>query len=83
MLSVLFLLALGDVGRADGQCIDYGDYAHWVGSADTPGEAWDVAIAGNLAYVADRDSGLQVIDITDRITSYNVCYTKLLRPQIR
>jgi YVTN family beta-propeller protein len=36
-----------------------------VGSYDTPGEAFGVAIRGSYAYVADRQSGLQVIDISD------------------
>ena len=30
-----------------------------------PGYAWDVAIAGDRAYVADGGSGLRVFDITD------------------
>lgn len=36
-----------------------------VGSVDTPGLAWEVALSGNYAYVADDSSGLQVIDISD------------------
>ena len=47
------------------QCVDYGEYLHWVGSADTPEEARDVAILGNYAYVANAGSALQVIDISD------------------
>jgi hypothetical protein len=35
------------------------------GSCDTPGDAYDVAVSGNYAYVADQLSGLQVIDISD------------------
>ena len=35
------------------------------GSVDTPDAARDVAVAGDHAFVADRSSGLQVIDITD------------------
>ncbi|NER21807.1 MAG: hypothetical protein F6J96_14145 [Symploca sp. SIO1C2] len=34
-------------------------------SFDTPGEAYGVAISGNTAYVADLDSGLQIIDVKD------------------
>ncbi len=40
----------------------------WVGSVDTPGTANDIAIVGDYAYVADRESGLQVIDISTPIT---------------
>jgi hypothetical protein len=36
-----------------------------VGNYDTPNVAWDVAVSGNYAYVADGSSGLQVIDISD------------------
>ncbi|MGD8413889.1 MAG: hypothetical protein PVF33_06640, partial [Candidatus Latescibacterota bacterium] len=35
-----------------------------IGSYDTPDWAENVAIAGNYAYVADRNSGLQVIDLS-------------------
>jgi hypothetical protein len=35
-----------------------------VGSYDTSGYAWDVVVSGTLAYVADRDQGLQVIDVS-------------------
>jgi len=53
------------MGVASAECIDYGDYLHWVGGADTPGDANRVAVSGNHAYVADRESGLQVIDVTN------------------
>lgn len=33
-------------------CIDYGDYLHWVGEVDTPRVAVCAAISGNHAYVA-------------------------------
>ena len=36
-----------------------------VGSVDTPGTAWRLAVSGTHTYVADFESGLQVIDITD------------------
>jgi hypothetical protein len=35
----------------------------FVGSYDTPGQAWDVYVAENLAYMADGWSGLQIIDV--------------------
>jgi hypothetical protein len=35
------------------------------GQVDTPGDAWDVAVAGDYAYVGDSGGGLKVIDITD------------------
>ncbi|MCA2701868.1 MAG: DUF4347 domain-containing protein [Microcystis sp. M179S2] len=36
-----------------------------VGSYDTPGEAHDVKVVGNYAYVADFSLGLQIIDISN------------------
>lgn len=36
-----------------------------IGGADTPGPAVGVAIAGDLAFIADGASGLQIIDITN------------------
>ncbi|MDH7555119.1 MAG: hypothetical protein QHH74_15865, partial [Spirochaetota bacterium] len=35
------------------------------GNYDTPGYAQGVAVVGSYAYVADNDTGLQIIDITD------------------
>ena len=34
------------------------------GYVDTPGTAARVAVVGNLAYVADRLAGLQIVDIS-------------------
>ena len=39
-----------------------------VGTYNTSGDAWGVAVAGDLAFVADGLSGLQIIDISDPIT---------------
>jgi hypothetical protein len=36
-----------------------------VGSCDTPEEAWDVAVSGSYAYVADGLSGLRIINISN------------------
>ena len=36
-----------------------------VGSYDTPGTAWGIAVSGNYAYVADRLAGLQIINVSD------------------
>jgi len=35
------------------------------GNYDTSGIAFDVEIVGDYAYVADYDSGLQIIDISN------------------
>ncbi len=36
-----------------------------IGSYDTPGLAYDIAVVGDTAYVADSFSGLQMMDISD------------------
>lgn len=36
-----------------------------MGSYETPGVAQDVAVLGTLAFVADREAGLEVIDVSD------------------
>ena len=41
-----------------------GGLPHIVGSIDTPGNANDVSVACNRAYVADGVAGLRIIDIT-------------------
>ena len=36
-----------------------------MGSYDTPGEALSVTVSNNIAYVADKESGLQIIDVSN------------------
>jgi hypothetical protein len=36
-----------------------------VGRHDTAGQTWDVALAGDLAFLADEYNGLRAIDVTD------------------
>ena len=43
-----------------------------LGSYDTPGYAYDVAVSGSYAYVADASSGLRVIDISDPLNPVEV-----------
>ncbi len=57
-LPVVAALVLA--GSANGQCLP-----RIFGSVDTPGIAVGVAVSGDVAYVADFDSGLQVIDVSD------------------
>ncbi|MFC1495105.1 C13 family peptidase [Thermodesulfobacteriota bacterium] len=45
--------------------LDSGNQRYLVGSVDTPDAARSTYVFGSYAYVADRDNGLQVIDITD------------------
>ena len=43
-----------------------------VGSYDTPGEPWGVALAGSYAYVADGFAGLRVIDVSNPAAPFEV-----------
>ena len=42
---------------------------------DTSGSAWDVAVAGSYAFVADGENGLAVIDISDPLSPEVKSYT--------
>ena len=54
-------------GSAGLQVIDVSNPANplRVGGYDTSGNAYGVAVSGNIAYVADWDAGLQVIDVSN------------------
>ncbi|MBI4726783.1 hypothetical protein HY768_06115 [candidate division TA06 bacterium] len=45
-----------------------------VGYYDTPGYARGVAVSGSYAYVADGDSGLRIIDISDPSSPTEIGY---------
>ena len=45
-----------------------------IGIYDTPGFAYDVAVVDNYVYVADRDSGLQIIDVSEPTTPTRIGY---------
>ncbi len=45
-------------------CEHYGDRAHWV-TSQSCGNAWEVAVVGDLVYVAGGAAGLFVFDATD------------------
>ena len=49
--------AVAVASQAGGQC------SAIVGSVEFPGYAFDVAVSGDLAYVAATSSGLQVVDV--------------------
>ncbi|MCP4123779.1 MAG: hypothetical protein GY751_18680, partial [Bacteroidetes bacterium] len=48
--------------------IDYGNRKAIIGSVDTPGHAHDVTVSNGIAFVADWDGGLQVIEISNSVT---------------
>ena len=57
LCTILFSSAYAQIDLAQ-ECV------HWEGAADTPGRAMGIAVAGNYAYMADREYGLQVIEIS-------------------
>jgi len=65
IVAATVLAWMTSTGLASAECIDYGDFLHWVGSVDAPGGCSDIAISGSHAYVAANSDGLQVIDISD------------------
>lgn len=68
-MTSLRMVVLGGVWCVAGSvraqsCIEYRDFLHTAGALETSDAAIGVAVAGGYAYVADRFSGLQVIDIS-------------------
>ncbi len=52
-------------GTATADCFDYENKLSWLGATDGVGEAVDVAVDGGLAFVADQDGTLKVVDVSD------------------
>lgn len=38
-----------------------------IGRLDTPDQTWGLFVSGTVAYLADRASGLQIVDVSDRL----------------
>lgn len=57
----------GNRAYLGGFVVDVSDPAHpaGMGYVATPGQAYGMAVEGNLAYVADGDKGLTVVDVSD------------------
>ena len=62
-LTAVTLLALVTPAAAQ-FCEDYTAYLHYLTTTDTGGDARDVVVLGDLAYVADQHSGLRIYDVT-------------------
>mgnify|MGYP000249419067 CR=1 FL=1 len=61
LLEDLLIERLAACPRAPGRVLGYDAM---IGSVDTPGGARGVTVVGTTAYVADWNSGLQVIDVS-------------------
>jgi hypothetical protein len=57
IISLLLLLFIPN--HLSGQTIEF------VSNINTPGEPHGIFVSDNYAYIADRDSGLQVVNISD------------------
>ena len=66
-LVTLALLAAG-IARADSLNVRF------IGSYDTPDLAYGLTVVGNYAYVADRGSGLRIIDVSDPHSPFETGY---------
>jgi formylglycine-generating enzyme required for sulfatase activity len=56
------------------EVVDFSDSDHpvWRGLVETPGRAQDIALAGQHAFVADGESGLLIVDVSDPSTPRRV-----------
>ena len=66
------LLALLGIGVGVLAAPALADCPEYLGSVDTPEDAINVAVAGGYAYVADREAGLRVIDVSTPSTPVEV-----------
>jgi hypothetical protein len=63
--AMVLTLAALVVPTAWATCIDYSEYLHVAGAAQTSGRATGIAIRDDLAYVADGEAGLRIFDVSD------------------
>src|SRR5512140_944113 len=63
--AAFLILCLLAARPSAAECLDYGAFAHWADGINTPGHPYAVTISGTRAYVADLESGMQVIDISN------------------
>lgn len=65
-LLTAVLLTISTVASSrSGECVDTSEFAHWIGGTSTVGDAIGVDVVDGIAYVADGNSGLTLIDVTD------------------
>src|SRR5262245_21286612 len=62
---IAVLACVCSAGSSSAECIDYGDYLHWVGGVVPPSLVDDVAVSGSYAYISDLSFNFRVVDITN------------------
>jgi len=65
--SILFLSLFGPTLQATADdCIDYGQYLHWVGGMDKDGASvTDIAVSGNVAYLLTNRFAVRTFRVVD------------------
>jgi hypothetical protein len=63
-LGAFFFLGLAAAAAAATTCVDYRQYAHWVGEIDLPGHSRRVRAEGDHVYVL-HDFGFSILDASD------------------
>ncbi len=56
---------------SDALSIAFTQSCRTVASLDTPGQAWNVTLNGNYAYVADADQGMRIVDVSNPLAPSN------------
>jgi hypothetical protein len=74
LVATVVIQACSDGGPVDSSrgrtfkemsCFDFSDYLHTVSLVETPGWASAVVMDGPLAYIADGNNGLEIVDFDD------------------
>ena len=65
LVSVLVLAVALPGSAAICDCIDYAVYPHWIALLETEVAAWDIVVEEGLAYLAVRNAGVVVVDVSD------------------
>jgi hypothetical protein len=67
LILALLLFAVGGLAAdaPDDSCLFYSSFIQWLGGLDATDLAQDVAVQGSYAYVAERTSRLEIVDLSD------------------
>ncbi len=62
VLIASFALSRGAIAA---DCIEYNEYLRWIGGGSSVGDPSNIALIGDIAYLAASDSGMVVMDISN------------------